>query len=127
MTVHDTCDSESGFGATSDDAGSQAGRLSKEMLAKLRLKRVNAYVHAEPEKGATTQAAKSKREFREQLKAEGNPNPDELINLVRSRKGSAHAPKQVRFVRQLPMTGVGKVDKKVLRAGFWTGRDRLIG
>jgi fatty-acyl-CoA synthase len=25
------------------------------------------------------------------------------------------------------MTGVGKVDKKVLRAGFWSGRDRMVG
>lgn len=56
-----------------------------------------------------------------------NPNPDELISLVRARKGSAHAPKHVQFVKQLPMTGVGKIDKKVLRAGFWTGRDRLVG
>jgi fatty-acyl-CoA synthase len=55
------------------------------------------------------------------------PDPEELINLVRTRKGSAHAPKQIRFVKQLPMTGVGKVDKKVLRAGFWTGRDRMVG
>jgi fatty-acyl-CoA synthase len=56
-----------------------------------------------------------------------NPNPDELINLVKARKGSAHAPKQVQFVKQLPMTGVGKVDKKVLRASFWSGRDRMVG
>lgn len=55
------------------------------------------------------------------------PDPDELIDLVRSRKGSAHAPKQIQFVKQLPMTGVGKVDKKVLRAGFWSGRDRMVG
>jgi len=55
------------------------------------------------------------------------PDPDELINLVKSRKGSAHAPKQIRFVSELPMTGVGKVDKKALRAGFWAGRDRMVG
>jgi fatty-acyl-CoA synthase len=55
------------------------------------------------------------------------PDADELINLVRTRKGSAHAPKQIQFVKQLPMTGVGKVDKKVLRAGFWSGRDRMVG
>ncbi|UPJ54671.1 hypothetical protein IVB30_40025 [Bradyrhizobium sp. 200] len=23
--------------------------------------------------------------------------------------------------------GVGKVDKKVLKAGFWTGRERMVG
>ncbi|KJC58057.1 acyl-CoA synthetase [Bradyrhizobium sp. LTSPM299] len=55
------------------------------------------------------------------------PDADELINLVKTKKGSAHAPKQIQFVKELPMTGVGKVDKKVLRAGFWTGRDRLVG
>ena len=55
------------------------------------------------------------------------PSEDELINLVKAKKGSAHAPKHIRFVTELPMTGVGKVDKKVLKAGFWTGRDRMVG
>jgi fatty-acyl-CoA synthase len=52
---------------------------------------------------------------------------DELIALVKARKGPAHAPKHVQFVKKLPMTGVGKVDKKVLRASFWAGRDRMVG
>ncbi len=56
-----------------------------------------------------------------------SPNADDLINLVKSRKGSAHAPKQIQFVKELPMTGVGKVDKKVLKARFWAGRDRMVG
>ncbi|MGH6776983.1 MAG: AMP-binding protein [Bradyrhizobium sp.] len=55
------------------------------------------------------------------------PNADELINLVKARKGSAHAPKRIRFVKELPMTGVGKVDKKVLRASFWAGHARMVG
>ncbi len=55
------------------------------------------------------------------------PNAEELIDLVKARKGSAHAPKHVKFVDELPMTGVGKVDKKVLRASFWAGRDRMVG
>jgi fatty-acyl-CoA synthase len=56
-----------------------------------------------------------------------SPDADELINLVRMRKGSAHAPKQIQFVTELPMTGVGKVDKKVLKARFWAGRERMVG
>jgi len=56
-----------------------------------------------------------------------HPDADELINLVKARKGSAHAPKQIQFVEELPMTGVGKVDKKVLRARFWAGRERMVG
>jgi fatty-acyl-CoA synthase len=50
-----------------------------------------------------------------------------MINLVKARKGSAHAPKHVKFVNELPMTGVGKVDKKVLKASFWIGRERMVG
>jgi fatty-acyl-CoA synthase len=55
------------------------------------------------------------------------PSADELINLVKARKGSAHAPKHIKFVTALPMTGVGKVDKKVLKAEFWVGRERMVG
>ena len=56
-----------------------------------------------------------------------HPSEQELINLVKARKGSTHAPKHIKFVNELPMTGVGKIDKKVLKAGFWTGRDRMVG
>src|SRR5205807_532320 len=48
------------------------------------------------------------------------------INLVKARKGSAHAPKHIKFATELPMTGIGKVDKKLLRAGIWVGRDRMV-
>jgi fatty-acyl-CoA synthase len=56
-----------------------------------------------------------------------SPSERELIDLVKLRKGSTHAPKQVKFVSELPMTGVGKVDKKALRAKFWVGRERMVG
>jgi fatty-acyl-CoA synthase len=56
-----------------------------------------------------------------------SPSERELIDLVKLRKGSPHAPKQVKFVNELPMTGVGKVDKKALRAKFWLGRERMVG
>jgi fatty-acyl-CoA synthase len=55
------------------------------------------------------------------------PDADELIAMVKARKGAAHAPKQIQFVKELPMTGVGKVDKKVLRAKFWVGKERMVG
>ncbi|MDB5625927.1 MAG: acyl-CoA synthetase, partial [Tardiphaga sp.] len=55
------------------------------------------------------------------------PSAEALIDLVKRQKGSAHAPKHIKFVTELPMTGVGKVDKKVLKAGFWVGRDRMVG
>jgi len=50
----------------------------------------------------------------------------ELIALVRARKGPVYAPKSVEFVERLPMTAVGKADKKVLRAKHWAGRERLV-
>ena len=52
---------------------------------------------------------------------------EELIQLVKTRKGATHAPKRIEFVDALPMTPVGKVDKKVLRAKFWAGQERQIG
>jgi len=46
---------------------------------------------------------------------------------VKDRKGSTHAPKQVEFVDSLPLTAVGKVDKKILRAKYWSGQSRQVG
>jgi len=43
---------------------------------------------------------------------------DELIALVRERKGSVQAPKTVEFVDALPLSAVGKPDKKALRLRF---------
>ncbi len=56
-----------------------------------------------------------------------SPTERELIDLVKQRKGPAHAPKRVEFVAQLPLTGVGKIDKKKLKASLWAGRDRMVG
>jgi fatty-acyl-CoA synthase len=52
---------------------------------------------------------------------------EDLIDLVKRRKGAAHAPKHVEFVDALPTTSIGKVDKKALRAKFWAGRKRMVG
>ena len=46
--------------------------------------------------------------------------------MVKDRKGSVQAPKQVIATEALPLTGLGKQDKKELRAQFWTG-DRSVG
>jgi fatty-acyl-CoA synthase len=51
---------------------------------------------------------------------------DELITLVKDKKGSVQAPKTVEFVPALPLTAVGKVDKKVLRARHWDGAERSV-
>ncbi|HKU97264.1 MAG TPA: AMP-binding protein [Vineibacter sp.] len=55
------------------------------------------------------------------------PDAQALTQLVKDRKGAAQAPKRVEFVDALPLTAVGKVDKKVLRARFWAGQERMVG
>jgi fatty-acyl-CoA synthase len=55
------------------------------------------------------------------------PSPEALTQLVKERKGSTHAPKQIEIVENLPLTAVGKVDKKLLRAKYWAGNFRQVG
>ena len=50
----------------------------------------------------------------------------ELIEFVKARKGSLTAPKSVEFVAAIPVTNLGKVDKKTLRARYWSGRTRNV-
>lgn len=52
--------------------------------------------------------------------------PAELVALVRERKGPVYAPKDVELVESLPLTPVGKADKKTLRAQYWAGRERMV-
>ena len=54
-------------------------------------------------------------------------DPAELIELVRERKGTVYAPKTVELLETLPLTPVGKADKKALRARYWQGHDRQVG
>ena len=51
---------------------------------------------------------------------------DELIALVRERKGPIAAPKAVEFVDTIPLTPVGKADKRALRARFWGDEQRSV-
>ena len=44
---------------------------------------------------------------------------EEIVALVRAEKGSVSAPKSVDFVDALPLTALGKPDKKALRARYW--------
>jgi fatty-acyl-CoA synthase len=51
----------------------------------------------------------------------------EIQAAVKERKGSVQAPKRVVVVDSLPVTGLGKPDKKAVRARFWEGADRAVG
>ncbi len=52
-------------------------------------------------------------------------SPDALVQFIKESDGSVVAPKSVTFLDALPLTSLGKIDKKRLRAPFWSteGRD----
>ena len=50
----------------------------------------------------------------------------EIQATVKERKGSVHSPKQVIVADEMPLTPLGKPDKKALRAQFWDG-ERSVG
>lgn len=50
----------------------------------------------------------------------------ELIAFARDKKGPVAAPKSIDFVDELPLTSLGKPDKKILRAKFWDIRARQV-
>ncbi len=50
----------------------------------------------------------------------------EIQQAVKERKGAVQSPKQVIVADALPLTGLGKPDKKALRAQYWTG-ERSVG
>jgi fatty-acyl-CoA synthase len=50
----------------------------------------------------------------------------ELQAMVKEKKGAVYTPKSVDFVDALPLSPLGKPDKKALRAQYWTG-DRKVG
>jgi fatty-acyl-CoA synthase len=56
----------------------------------------------------------------------GDDQAAELIAHVRSVKGSAWAPKVIEFVPALPLTGLGKPDKKALRGRHWSAQKRAV-
>ena len=51
----------------------------------------------------------------------------EIQAAVKERKGSVQSPKQVIVAESVPVTALGKPDKKAVRAQFWTGEERAIG
>jgi fatty-acyl-CoA synthase len=60
------------------------------------------------------------------LKPGRSASADELIAFVRERKGPVQAPKMIEFLDSLPLTAVGKIDKKVLRERHWNGLERSV-
>src|SRR3546814_4214725 len=61
------------------------------------------------------------------VKREGcTTTEQELIAFTREKKGPVAAPKSIDFVQELPLTSLGKPDKKILRAQFWDIHERQL-
>ncbi|VTU14443.1 Long-chain-fatty-acid--CoA ligase [Variovorax sp. SRS16] len=50
----------------------------------------------------------------------------EIMHWVREKKGAVATPKSVDFLDALPLTALGKPDKKTLRARYWAGQQRQV-
>jgi fatty-acyl-CoA synthase len=50
----------------------------------------------------------------------------EVIEFVKARKGSLMAPKSVEFWDAIPLTNLGKLDKKKIREKYWQGHERRV-
>jgi acyl-CoA synthetase (AMP-forming)/AMP-acid ligase II len=60
------------------------------------------------------------------LRPDATVTADELVALVRERKGAVYAPKSLDLVDQVPLTGIGKPDRKAIRAQFWASDGRQV-
>ncbi len=58
-------------------------------------------------------------------RAGAQPSAEDLIALVREKKGPVNAPKSVEFVAALPLTAVGKPDKAALRRAHGVGEGHV--
>jgi fatty-acyl-CoA synthase len=57
---------------------------------------------------------------------DGELTEQDIKNYCRDKLSKYAQPKNVIFQEQLPLTLLGKVDKKALRAPFWEGKERAI-
>jgi fatty-acyl-CoA synthase len=60
------------------------------------------------------------------LRPQSTASDEELVQLVRERKGPVQAPKSVEFIAAIPTTPLGKIDKAALRRRYWTGQQRGV-
>lgn len=60
------------------------------------------------------------------LRAGANNSAAELQAHVKDKRGAPWSPKTIDFVAEIPVTGLGKIDRKALRAPYWEGRARGV-
>jgi fatty-acyl-CoA synthase len=60
------------------------------------------------------------------LRTGGTVSAAELQAHVKAKRGGPWAPKSVEFVPEIPLTGLGKIDRKALREKYWRGQTRSV-
>ena len=60
------------------------------------------------------------------LKPGANNSAAELQAHVKDKRGAPWSPKTIDFLAEIPVTGLGKLDRKALRAPYWQGRVRGV-
>ena len=60
------------------------------------------------------------------LQADAGTEEEELIAFVADRVARHKRPRRIRFVDAMPRTPVGKIQKNLIRAPYWEGRERVI-
>jgi fatty-acyl-CoA synthase len=60
------------------------------------------------------------------LKPGASNDAAELQAHVKHKRGAPWSPKSIDFVDAIPVTGLGKIDRKALRAPYWEGRSRGV-
>jgi fatty-acyl-CoA synthase len=60
------------------------------------------------------------------LKPGANTPAAELQAHVKHKRGAPWSPKTIDFLAEIPVTGLGKLDRKALRAPYWEGRVRGV-
>jgi fatty-acyl-CoA synthase len=60
------------------------------------------------------------------LRPGASVGPDELAALVKEHKGAHHTPKSIEFADAIPLSPLGKPDKKALRAQYWGSTERQV-
>ena len=60
------------------------------------------------------------------LKDGANNDASELQAFVKDKRGAPWSPKSIDFVDAIAVTGLGKIDRKALRAPYWEGRTRGV-
>jgi fatty-acyl-CoA synthase len=60
------------------------------------------------------------------LRSGSSASAEVLQAHVKAKRGGPWAPKSVEFVPEIPLTGLGKIDRKALREKYWRGQTRAV-